>query len=278
MSKSEYSRLQFLANTIRQDIVQMVGRAGSGHLGGALGLADLYAVLFFNVLKHDPKNPSWEGRDRLVVSNGHTCPVLYAAMARSGYFPVSELKSLRRFGSRLQGHPHRESLPGVETTSGPLGLGLGQAAGMSLGLLMDRKKSRVFCVVSDGEHDEGSHWEAVLWASSQKLNNLILFVDRNKIQIDGFTEDVLPLEPLKDKYESFGWNVIEVHGHNIHQIISAVQESFSVDRPSVIICHTTSGKDVSFMENDPEWHGKAPSKDEVKAALNELSKARKIIA
>ena len=271
-------QLNLLANTIRQDIINMLAEAGSGHSAGPLGMADVFTALYFNVLKHDSKNLDWQERDRLVLSNGHICPVLYATMANAGYFSKSELKTLRKLGTRLQGHPHRNSLPGLETTSGPLGSGLSQACGMALGLRIDNKKNHVFCLMSDGEHDEGNTWEAILFAGKNKLNNLTTVIDRNNIQIDGHTEDIMPLEPLKKKYESFNWNVIEVDGHNIHHVIDALEEAKSVyEKPTAIIAHTIPGRGVSFMENDPEWHGKPPTKEQAKVAITELTHWRKQI-
>lgn len=266
-------KLKLTANTIRQDIVSMIAEAGTGHPGGSLGMADVFTAMYFNVLKHDPKKPDWAERDILVLSNGHICPVRYAAMAESGYFPVKELMTLRKFGSRLQGHPHRGSLPGLETTSGPLGCGISQAAGMALALKMDKKKNHVYCIASDGEHDEGNTWEALMFANKMKLSNLTVIIDRNNIQIDGHTEEVMPLEPLRQKYESFGWRVVEIDGHDIPGIIDALKEK--EDAPTCIIAHTTPGKGVSFMEDDPEWHGKAPNAEQTKAALKELQDARK---
>ncbi|MBI2574225.1 MAG: transketolase [Candidatus Wildermuthbacteria bacterium] len=263
--------LEELANTIRQDIIEMLEEAGSGHSAGPLGMADIFTALYFSVLRHDPKNPDWEERDRLILSNGHICPVRYAAMARAGYFPLEELKTLRKFGSRLQGHPERTKLPGVETTSGPLGSGLSQAAGMALAGAMDQKNWRVFCLMSDGEHESGQIWEAAMFAGKNKLDNLVGVIDRNNIQIDGFTEDVMPLEPLRAKYEAFNWHVLEIDGHNIELIIDAFKEAESIhERPTLIIAHTTPGKGVSFMENKFEWHGKPPKPEEAKLALREL--------
>ncbi|MDP3733314.1 MAG: transketolase, partial [Candidatus Daviesbacteria bacterium] len=207
-------KLEEKANLIRQDIIKMLLEAGSGHSAGPLGMADIFTALYFNVLNHDSTKPDWQERDRLVLSNGHICPVLYATLAHAGYFPVSELKTLRKLGTRLQGHPHRGVLPGIETTSGPLGSGLSQACGMALAGLMDKKKWWVYCLTSDGEHDAGNTWEAVMFAGKNKLNNLTVIIDRNNIQIDGFTEGVMPLEPLKEKYEAFGWYVLEIDGHN----------------------------------------------------------------
>ncbi len=222
-------------------------------------------------MKHDPKNPNWPERDRLVLSNGHICPALYAVLAHAGYFPIEELKTLRKLNSRLQGHPHRGSLPGIETTSGPLGLGLSQAIGMALSLKMDKSKSQVYCLMSDAEHQEGNTWEAIMAAGKYKLNNLTVIVDRNNIQIDGFTEDVMPLESLHDKYAAFNWHVLEVDGHNIQHFISMVNEAKAVyEKPTVIIAHTIPGKGVSFMERDFLWHGVPPNKEQAKKALKEL--------
>ncbi len=256
---------------LRQDVIAMVSRAGSGHIAGPLGMADIFAALYFHVLKHNPKKPKWAERDRLIVSNGHICPIQYAALARSGYFPVKELETLRQFGSRLQGHPHRGSLPGIETTSGPLGSGLSQACGMALAARLDNAKHRVYCVLSDGEHQEGNLWEAAMFASKHKLSNVTAIVDRNNIQIDGMTESVMPLEPLREKYESFGWHALEVDGHNIEQFTDAVHEAKAIwERPTVIIAHTIAGKGVDFMEFDYRWHSKPFKKGEAQKALREL--------
>jgi len=236
-----------------------------------LGMADVFTAFYFHILNHDPKNPDWPERDRLILSNGHICPVRYAAMSYAGYFPIEELKTLRKINSRLQGHPHRSALPGVETTSGPLGSGLGQAAGVALAARLNRKKYRVYCFLSDGEHNAGNLWEAAMFIGKNRLSNLTALVDRNNIQIDGYTEDVMPLEPLKEKYESFGWHVLEIDGHNFEQIIDAVNEAKAIfEKPTVIIAHTIPGKGVSFAERDYLWHGKAPTKDEAKVALKEL--------
>ncbi len=263
--------LEEKANKIRQDIIEMLVEAKSGHSAGPLGMADIFTALYFNILNHDPKNPSWEERDRLVLSNGHICPVLYSAMAEAGYFPVEELKTLRKYGSRLQGHPHRTKLPGIETSSGPLGEGLSQACGMAYAARMDGKKWRVYCLMGDGEQDEGQIWEAMMFAGKNKLHNLTAIIDRNNIQIDGFTEDVMPIEPLKDKYEAFGWHVIEVNGHNFEEFIDAVDQAKAIfEKPTLIIAHTIPGKGVDFMEFKYEWHGKPPKPDEAKVALAEL--------
>lgn len=271
MSKLTSTDLQLTANKIREDIIEMLVEAGSGHSAGPLGMADVFTALYFEVMKLDPTNPTWEDRDRLVLSCGHICPVLYATMAERGYFPVNELKTLRKINSRLQGHPHNLSLPGVETTSGPLAQGSSQAVGIALALRMSNKKNRVYLVMSDGEQNEGQVWEAVMLAGKEKLHNLTAIIDRNNIQIDGFTEDVMPLDNLKAKYEAFNWHVLEVDGHNIQAVINAYREAETIyEKPTVIIAHTIPGKGVDFMEGKFEWHGKPPKPDEAKLALQEL--------
>ncbi len=271
----DIQKLEEIAYEIRQDIIKMLLEAGSGHSAGPLGMADIFTALYFNILNYDPAKPEWRERDRLVLSNGHICPVMYATMARAGYFPVSELKTLRKLGSRLQGHPHRTALPGLETTSGPLGSGLSQATGMALAGRIDKAKWRVVCLMSDGEQDEGNTWEAVMLAGKNKLHNLTALLDRNNIQIDGFTEDIMPLDNLKAKYEAFNWHVIEIDGHNMEEIVAAFDEAKAIfEKPTVIIAHTIPGKGVSFMENKYEWHGKPPNKEEAKLALQELEKNR----
>ncbi len=269
--KIDVPKLQAIANQIRQDIIAMLLEAGSGHSAGPLGMADVFTALYFHILNHDPKNPKWQDRDRLVLSNGHICPLWYAALANAGYFPREELKTLRKFGTRLQGHPHNLATPGVENSGGPLGQGLSQAIGMALGAVLDKKRSHIYCVMSDGEHDEGQTWEAILFAGKNKLHNLTAIMDRNNIQIDGFTEDIMPLEPIRAKYEAFNWHVLEVDGHNIQQIIDACNEAKAIfEKPTMIICHTIPGKGVDFMENQYEWHGKPPNKEEARIALHEL--------
>lgn len=257
-------QLELQANEIRQDIIKMLIEAGSGHSAGPLGMADIMTALYFVVLRHNPKRPNWSERDRLVLSNGHINPVLYAAMARAGYFPVKELMTLRKFGSRLQGHPERVRLAGLETTSGPLGSGLSQAAGMAYALRMDgAKEQRVYCLCSDGEHDEGNTWEAAMFAGKNRLNNLTMIVDRNNIQIDGFTENVMPLEPFAMKYQAFNWHVIEIDGHNFEEIIAACNQAKAIfEKPTVIIAHTIPGKGVDYMEYDYHWHGHPPGVQE----------------
>lgn len=269
--KHSIKELETIANTIREDIIEMLVEAGSGHSAGPLGMADVFCALYFEIMDFDPKNPFHPERDRLILSNGHICPVRYAAMAEAGIIPVSELKTLRKLGSRLQGHPERLRLPGVETTSGPLGSGLAQAAGYAYAARMDGKKFRVYCVTSDGEHEEGNHWEAVMFAGKYNLNNLTVIVDRNNIQIDGFTEDIMPLEPLIEKYKAFNWSVIDIDGHNFQAIVDAVGKAkATAENPTVIIAHTIPGKGVKFMEGKFEWHGKPPNPAEAKQAIKEL--------
>lgn len=271
-NKKSLIELQELANDIRMSIIKMLEHAGSGHSAGPLGLADIFTALYFDVLKHDPRRPDWEERDILILSNGHCVPVRYATMAYAGYFDKSELMTLRQFGSRLQGHPERLRLPGMETTSGPLGCGLSQAAGMALGLKMDKAHHRwVYVVMSDGELDEGNIWEGAMLAAKYKLSNIIGIIDRNNIQIDGSTEHVMPLEDLKGKWEAFGWHVIEADGNNIEQVIQACDMAKAItEKPVVIIAHTVPGKGVDFMEYDYKWHGTPPNHEQAKKALHEL--------
>ena len=273
--------LQLHADVIREDIIVSLAAAKSGHSAGPLGMADIFTALYFRVMKHNPRKPLWDGRDRFVLSNGHICPVLYATLANAGYFPKKELLTLRKLGTRLQGHPHREVLPGLETTSGPLGSGLSQAAGMALGLRINKKENLVFCVCSDGEQNEGNHWEAVMFAAKNKLSNLIAITDRNYIQIDGQTEDIMPLDPLDAKYKAFNWNVVTIDGNSMTQVVDALMTArFNKDRPLMIIAKTVPGKGVDFMENDYRWHGappgglkteKSPEKDrQMVVALSEI--------
>jgi transketolase len=278
LTPQQITELREHANDVRQGIIRSLLAAGSGHSGGSLDMADIFAALYFHVLRHDPKNPAWPERDRLLLSCGHIAPVRYSAMAYAGYFPVEELLTLRQFGTRLQGHPERVSLPGLETTSGPLGEGLAQGTGMAYAAKMDRKDWRVYVVTSDGEHQCGLHWEAMMTAAKFKLDNLTAFVDRNVIQIDGSTEDVMPLEPLADKYRAFNWEVLECDGHDIGAIVDAVEAAKQVrGKPQVIIAHTVMGKGVSYMEGDYTWHGKPPKPDEADLALRELLAERERI-
>lgn len=252
--------LEVIANDIRQDIIRMLEEAGSGHSAGPLGMADILTALYFDIMKYDVKNPSWEDRDIFLLSNGHTVPVQYATMARAGFFDRKELMTLRKFGSRLQGHPERTKLPGLENTSGPLGCGLSQACGMALAMHMDRQSHRwIYVVMGDGEQNEGNVWEAAMLASKYKLNNIIAITDRNNIQIDGPTEQVMPLEDLRGKWESFGWHVIDVDGNDIEAIIDACAMGRAiVEKPVMILAHTIPGKGVSYMEYDFHWHGAPP--------------------
>jgi len=263
LTSADVTKLELQANTIRQSIIEMLCAAGSGHTAGPLGMADILTLLYFGVLQHDPKNPGWADRDRLVLSNGHICPVLYATLAHAGYFPVKELLTLRKFGSRLQGHPHREALPGLETTSGPLGSGLSQAVGMALAERINNPYSAkyFYCLGGDGELNEGQIWEAAMLAGKEKLHNLIFIIDRNGIQIDGYTKDVMPLEPLAEKFESFNFDVQEVDGHNIRSVNDAIGKAQAVyGQPSVIIAHTIASKGVDVFERDFRWHGNPPGK------------------
>lgn len=284
ITDQEIKQIEEKAYRIRRTVVEMLAAAGSGHTAGPLGMADIFAALYFHVLKHDPKNPDWEGRDRLILSNGHITPARYAAMAHAGYFPVEECMTLRKFGSRLQGHPERGFLAAVETTSGPLGSGLSQAAGYALASGMDGRTFRVFCLTSDGEHQEGNTWEGAMFAAKYRLANLTAVMDRNNIQIDGATEDVMPLEPLDEKYRAFGWHVIPIDGHNIAQFIAACDEARSIkEKPTLILAHTTPGKGVPSIENDYRWHGlppgkgpedKVPKEKQKEAFLKELERSK----
>lgn len=251
---------------IRKSIIEMLIEAKSGHTAGPLGMADIFTYLYFHALKHDPKKPDWSYRDRLVLSNGHICPVLYSTMAHAGYFPVEKLKTLRKFGSILQGHPHREFLPALENSSGPLGSGLSQIVGMALADRMDFGKTsakQFVCLTGDGELDEGQNWEAIMMAGKERLQNVTVFVDRNNIQIDGFTEDVMPLNPFADKWRAFNWHVQEVDGHNFRSIDEAWTQAMSVfDKPSIIIANTISSKGIPEFERKYEWHGKPPTTPE----------------
>ncbi len=271
VSEKTIKDLELKAEEVRETIIEMLMAAGSGHTAGPMGMADIFTALYFHVLNHDPKHPEWEDRDRLILSNGHIVPVRYAAMAHAGYFPLEECLTLRKFGSRLQGHPERTRLPGLETTSGPLGSGLSQAAGIAYGARMDGKKFRVFCALSDGEHDAGNIWEGAMFAGNNKLSNLTAIIDRNNIQINGMTEQVMPLENLRQKYEAFNWHVIEIDGHNIREFIDAVDQAKAIyERPTLILAHTIPGKGIKEIEFDYRWHGKPPTKEEGQKFLQEL--------
>lgn len=264
--------LELKANTIREDIIRMLEHAGSGHSAGPLGLADIFTALYFAIMRHDPKNPDWEERDMLLLSNGHCVPVRYATMAEAGYLPKAELLTLRKFGSRLQGHPERLRLPGLENTSGPLGSGLSQACGIALALSMNKQLHRhVYVVMGDGELNEGNIWEAAMLAPKYRLANLTAIVDRNNIQIDGPTETVMPLEDLRAKWESFGWHVLEIDGNDIEAVIDAAAMAKAItEKPVCILAYTVPGKGVDFMEYDFHWHGVPPNHEQAVKALHEL--------
>lgn len=273
MGQLTITQLEQKANDIRRDIITMLEAAGSGHSAGPLGLADIFAALYFDIMNYRAEEPEWEDRDVFFLSNGHCVPVQYATMAEAGFFDKSELTTLRKFGSRLQGHPEREKLPGLENTSGPLGSGLSQAAGYAYSLrYLDENPHRfVYTVMGDGELNEGNIWEAAMFAGKYKLSQLVAFVDRNNIQIDGSTEDVMPLEDLKGKWEAFGWHVIEIDGHNIESIIDAASQARAItNRPTVVIAHTIPGKGVDFMEYNYKWHGMPPNAEQAKEALEDL--------
>lgn len=277
----DINSLKEKAKTVRQEIVKMVYTAGSGHPAGSLSSVEIFISLYFGVMKHDPKNPGWKERDRLFLSAGHICPAQYAVMAEAGYFEKGLLSTYAKLDSPLEGHPERTKLPGIEITSGPLGLGLGQAVGYALAARMDlpsqkapaRQTSsfRVYCISSDAEQEEGNHLEAVIIAHKHRLDNLILIIDRNKIQIEATTEEVSDLGSLSAKYKAFGWNTIEINGHDFDQIFSAFKKAGDhKGSPTVIVANTVAGKGVSFMEADPAWHSKAPNEEEYKKALEEL--------
>lgn len=275
---SDITTLRLKAMDIRVDLLRALAAAGSGHPGGSLGMADVFTALFFNVANIKPEQPTWPERDRIVLSNGHICPVLYTAMAHAGFFDPAELLTLRKFGSRLQGHPHRLELPGLETSSGPLGSGTSQAAGMALAFKMDHTAQHVWCLVSDGEQDEGNTWEAVLFAAAKQLDNLTVIMDRNNIQIDGNTEEIMPLNSIMDKYKSFNWNVLEIDGHDMTAILNACAQSKQSQRqPTLIVANVIPGKGVKFMEQQYTWHGKAPSAEELEKALVDLNIMREEI-
>jgi len=284
MSLSEKRRKELLlvANNIRKSIIEMLVHAGSGHTAGPLGMSDVFTALFFEVMNIDPNNPEMPERDRFALSNGHICPVYYATLAHRGFFSLKELLTLRKFGSRLQGHPHREFLPILETSSGPLGAGLSQLVGMAIADRIDNpnntSKKFFYGALSDGEMNEGQTWEAGMLAGKEKLWNLICFIDRNNIQISGFTEDIMPLEPFADKWRAWNWHVIEIDGHNMDAIIDAVNEGKAVfDKPTMIIANTIPGKGVSEFERKPEWHGKPPTEEEAKIAFERLSQIEREI-
>ncbi len=264
--------LERISLEVRRDIVRMLGEAGSGHPGGSLSAVELVVSLYFSVMRHKPQQPDWEDRDRFILSKGHCCPLLYAVLARCGYFPLKELLTLRKLGSPLQGHPHNLEVPGVEASTGSLGQGLSVANGIALAGRLNKKKYRVYCLLGDGETDEGQIWEAAMTANHYHLDHLCALVDRNRLQIDGETKDIMQLEPYHKKWVAFGWNVLEIKdGNNLEEVLSAYEEAERIKgKPTVIIAHTIKGKGVSYMENRVEWHGKAPNKEEEEKALKEL--------
>jgi transketolase len=282
---AKLKELELRANEARRLVIQTLASAKSGHSAGPLGMADIFTALYFHIMKYDPKRPDWPDRDRLVLSNGHICPILYVSMAQAGFFPESELDTLRKIDSRLQGHPHRGTLPGIETTSGPLGEGLSQAIGIALAGRLDHRTYQVYCLTSDAEQQEGNIWEAAMLAGHLKLSSVTQIIDRNNIQIDGTTEEIMPLDSLVDKYRAFNWEVLEVDGNNMRAFIDVVGEARAVhEKPTVIVAHTVPGRGVSYMENNYLWHGNPPGLSDIpgappkaeqtKVALDELEKAR----
>lgn len=272
----DYARLEAIARDCRVQIIRMLTHAGSGHPGGSLSVIDLVTALFFGRMRHDPERPDWPERDRLILSKGHAVPAVYAAMARAGYFPESQLITLRKLGSPLQGHPDRTALPGIEAATGSLGQGLSVALGEALGLKLAGSAAHVYCILGDGEIQEGQVWEAAMAAPKlgqphHALDNLTVIVDYNRIQLDGFVAAILDLEPLVAKWQADGWPVIEIDGHRMDQIDKALDQALATrGTPTVVVAHTVKGKGVSFMENDPEWHGKAPKPREALAAIREI--------
>jgi len=274
ITEEEIKALEKKATEVRETIIRSLVQAKSGHTAGSLGMADIFTALYFHVMKHDPKNPEWPERDIMVLSNGHITPVRYAAMAHAGYFPVEECLTLRKFGSRLQGHPERDMLPGVETTSGPLGSGTSEAAGMALALKMDGKPNRVYCLTSDGEQQEGNTWEGVMFAAKYKLDNLVQIMDRNFIQIEGSTEDVMPLEPMADKYRAFNWHVIEINGNDMEEIVGTLEAAKAVkSKPTLILANTIPGKGVKEIEGNYKWHGMPPKADQEESFIKQIREA-----
>ena len=267
---SDTSELERIANRIRVHVIEMTSSAGSGHPGGSLSSAELMAALFFKVMRHDPSDPGWKGRDRFVLSKGHVAPVLYAALAESGYFPAEELSTLRKMGSRLQGHPVKGKLPGVEMSTGSLGQGLSMACGMAFADKLDKNGRRVYCLLGDGELQSGQIWEAAMFAGHYELSNLTAFIDRNRLQITGDTEKAVGVDPVEDKWKAFRWNTVTINGHNISEILAACETARSSGRPTAVIMNTVKGKGVSFMENNVDFHGRSCKPDEEVQALGEL--------
>ncbi|KXS40810.1 MULTISPECIES: transketolase [unclassified Candidatus Frackibacter] len=268
---TKIKQLEDKAREIRRSILKMVGAAGSGHPGGSLSATDIVTALYFKEMNLDPHNPDWDERDRFILSKGHAAPVLYAALAEKGYFPKEELQTLRRLDSHLQGHPDMKKTPGVDMTTGSLGQGISAAVGMALAGKLDQKDYRVFTMLGDGEIEEGQVWEAAMSAGHHKLDNLIGFVDNNRLQLVGKTEEILDVHPVGEKFEAFGWHVIEIDGHDMKEILKALDEAKEVqDKPIMVVANTVKGKGVSFMEGEAGWHGNAPNEEELKKALAEL--------
>lgn len=271
MPSSELASLRREANEIRKDVIRMLAAAGSGHPGGSLSMADILSVLYFKVMRHEPKNPKWPDRDRVVLSKGHGAPALYAALAHAGYFPKEQLLTLRKMGSPLQGHPDRRRLAGLEASTGSLGQGLSIAVGIALARRLDQKDYWTYVILSDGETNEGQTWEAASFAAHNKVDHLIAILDYNKFQLDGAVRDILHMEPMVDKWKAFGWEVFEIDGHDLEAILGAIDQAKQVRaKPAIIIAHTVKGKGVSFMENNNHFHGVAPTKEEAERALKEL--------
>ncbi len=272
MTDYNITDLENTARKLRRHVINMISTAGSGHPGGSLSAADIVTALYFKIMRHDPGQPQWPERDRFVLSKGHAAPILYAALAECGYFPVDLLTTLRKTGACLQGHTDSRLTPGVDVSAGSLGQGLSVGIGMALAARLDKKDYRTYILLGDGECDEGQVWEAAMFAPNYKLDNITAIVDYNSLQLDGFTKDIMNLEPFMDKWRSFKWEVMEIDGHAMQQIIDAIRQAKTVKgRPTVIVAHTIKGKGVSFMENNVDWHGKAPNKSETEIALKELS-------
>lgn len=270
---AEKSRISFLkskANELRKNIITMIHEAKSGHPGGALSIADVVTALYFDEMHIDPANPKWPERDRLILSKGHTCPVVYAALAMRGYYKLDHIHTLRKLGSILQGHPDMKKTPGLDMTSGSLGQGLSAGVGMAIGAKLDKLPSRVFVILGDGEIQEGQVWEAAMTAAKYKLNNLVAIVDCNNLQVDGFCSEIMPVEPLDKKWEAFGWEVIKIDGHDMEQVVAALAQAKKSGKPVCILATTVKGKGVSYMENVCEWHGIAPDAEQYRCAMNEL--------
>ncbi|MEO1011388.1 MAG: transketolase [Bacteroidota bacterium] len=272
LDPKKHQFLEDKAKAIRKEIVTMVYRANSGHVGGSLGATDLIVALYYNLMEHEPENPEWEGRDRFILSKGHCTPVIYAVLADCGYFPKQDLLGFRRPGSHLQGHPYQPKTPGIDASTGTLGIGISTGVGMALGAKLKKQKHYYYIVCGDGEIQEGQVWEAAAFANKYALDNIIGFVDRNYLQTDGHSEKVMPMDPLDTKWESFGWKVFEIDGHDFEQIITTVEAAKKENRPVMIITNTIKGKGVSFMENEAEWHGKPPGKEDFERAMRELDK------